>query len=162
MLLHMWNLPYAMTRKQSCCSERCCSRSGRQSCCSDVGPDLAYLEFSPRFMVLESSSLLRSQVSRAHLRFHQQVFFLSSHQSHRFRNFITQFYVWSLAHQRGSVLRYSSILCFSYLSQARFCTDRYVLLQQYLEYSSITACLQHYQVLHGVIFTLREGDYNMN
>ena len=54
-----------MTRKQSCCSERCCSRSGIQSCCSGVGPDLAHLEFSPRFfMILESSSLsgLRSHL----------------------------------------------------------------------------------------------------
>ena len=27
-LLHIWNLPNEITRKQSCCSERCCPRSG--------------------------------------------------------------------------------------------------------------------------------------
>ena len=26
-LLHIWNLPNEITRKQSCCSDRCCSRS---------------------------------------------------------------------------------------------------------------------------------------
>ena len=130
-----------------------------QSCCSGVGPDLAYIEFSPRFfLILESSSLFRSQVSGALLIFHQQVFFLRSHQSGHFWNLITQFCVWFLAYQRGSILRYSSGLCISYPYQARFCTGRYDLLQHYLEYSSI-ACLQH----HCSIFytARREPSYEL-
>ena len=131
-----------------------------QSCCSGVGPDLAHLEFSPNFFLILESCSLRSQVSL--LRFHQKVFFLSSHQSVHFWHLITQFYVWFLAHQRGSVLGYSSSLqvYISYPSQARFWTDRYDLLQQYLvEYSSITACLQHYTT---VVFTPREGSHSNN
>ena len=67
----------------------------KQSCCSGVAPDLAYLEFSPRFMILKSSSLLGLR-SQAHFwDFTSKFFFLRSHQSGHFWNLITQFvYVW--------------------------------------------------------------------
>ena len=62
--------------------------------------------------------------------------------------------------------RYSST-CISYPSQARFCTDRYDLLQQYLYrvqhyYCLFTALLLLVYSTATVIFTPREGSYNMN
>ena len=125
-LLHIWNLPTEMTRKQSCCSERCCSRSGIQSCCSDASVHIWHiLNFRQDYSWFSSPPV---SGLRSHFWDFTSKFFLSSHQSDHFWNLITQSYVWFLAHQRGSVLGNSS-LCISYPSQARFWTDRYDLLQ---------------------------------
>ena len=116
--------------------------SSSQQAASGAATDLEYTVLLPRCRsrcdtswifakIVHDTRVLQSlrshQVSL--LRFQQQVFFLNYHQSYHFWNLITEFYEWFLAHQRGSVLGYSSSLCISYPSQARFWTDRYDLLQ---------------------------------
>ena len=123
-LLHIWNLPNEMIPEQSCCSERCCSRSGIHSCpvaamLVQMWHILNFLHDSSWF---SSPQSLRSQVSL--LRFHQQDFFLSSYQSGHFWNLITQFYIWFLAHQRGSVLGYSNSLLSMYLISLRLVSEQ--------------------------------------
>ena len=63
-LLHIWNLPNEMTRKQSCCSERCCSRSGIHSPVAAVLRQIWHILIFAK--ILHDSRVpqsLRSQVS---------------------------------------------------------------------------------------------------
>ena len=89
-LLHIWNLPNEMTRKQSCCS--------------GVGPDLAH----------QGSCVSSPPVSQVwFLRFHQQVFFSRFSSTWPFLKF--DYYKVSsstndFSPTRGSVLGYSSSL----------------------------------------------------
>ena len=145
-LLHIWNLPNEMTRKQSCCSERCCSRSGIHS---------------PVAAVLVQIWHTSCQVSL--LRFHQQVFFSQFSSIWPFLKFDYPILrVISRPPERLSS-GYSFSLCVSYPSQACFWTDRYDLLHQYLvEYSSITACLFTALYYTTLVFAPREGSHDMN
>ena len=75
-LLHIWNLPNEMTRKQSCCSERCCSRSGIHSPLAAVLVQIWHTCWIFAKILHDSRVLqsLRSQVSSALLRFHSKFF----------------------------------------------------------------------------------------
>ena len=91
-----------------------------QSCCSGVGPDLAYLEFSPRFFIIIESFSLSGLRSGAFLGFDEHCFFfLSSHQSGNFWNLITQSYVISRPSERLSSWIQSSIVCVYWHTQSR-------------------------------------------
>ena len=77
-LLHIWNLPNEMTLKQSCCSERCCSRSGRHSPVAAVLVQIWHIlnfrQDSSWFSSAPVSSGLRSQ---AHFLYFISKFFFS-------------------------------------------------------------------------------------
>ena len=123
--------------------QRCCSRFGIRSPVAAVWLQIWHiLNFCQDSWWFSSLQSLRSQVSGVIQRNHQQVFFLSSHQSGHFWNLITLFHVWFLAHPReANLLDTAVVLRISYPCQACFWTDRYYFLQQNLRRVQQYRCL---------------------